>query len=247
MKYAKIQNGVVVQTQYRDQNGFIEVPDEVVPGYGFHNGQFLKPPSPFGEFVNGVWTDNEEKLKETNSARAKAEMNPYIDKLVRNEARKSAGLPPELDESSEKNIKEYLLEVQAEVDSPSSDGVWNPPLPPGVVAPNVKSLSVVVTRESGWQGKLGFRVVLKAAADDYVPTNLALAVYSGENCSGYQYTTGAFKLHSGTGEYYAVCPPGFEPGDVDIHMGLLYGAAQLSCFTLKAGVESRTIYAYEET
>jgi hypothetical protein len=184
--------------------------------------------------------------KAENARKAQAQLDNILDTLAKNEARKSAGLPPSVNAASEESLKSHLQLVQAEADNPSEDVAWTPPLPPGVVPPAIKSLAVVIKREAGWQGNLGFRVTLKAGSPEYVPTNLALAVYSGANCTGYQYTTGAFKLNAETGEYYAVCPPGFEPGSNAVHMGLLYGAAQLSCFTLGAGVQERIVYAYEE-
>jgi len=79
---------------------------------------------------------------------------------------------------------------------------------------------------------------------NYTPTNLAMAEYTNPDCDGYLYTTGAFQDVEGV--WTAVCPAGQEKGDVDINLGLLYGAAKLSCFTLKAGVQEQTIYAYEE-
>lgn len=217
-------------------------------------GSFASEPGRY-KYVNGVFSEVNEaewqelleaRAKVANAAKAQAQLETLLDTLAKNEARKSVGLPPSMNTASEESLKSHLQLVQAEADNPSTDVAWNPPLPPGVVPPAIKSLAVVIKREAGWQGNLGFRVTLKAGSPEYVPTNLALAVYSGANCTGYLYTTGAFKLNAETGEYYAVCPAGFEPGNNAVHMGLLYGAAQLSCFTLGVGVQERIVYAYEE-
>jgi len=229
-------------------------------------GEFMVelPPSECGwfnsdseryQYIDGVFSERpaeelealrKEKAKRVNKAKAEAEVERLLSEIQRNEARKSAGLPPTMNTASEEAVKEHLQLVQSEADNPSEDEAYNPPLPPGVTPPVIKGLSVLIKREAGWQGNLGFRVTLKSASEDYVPTNLALAVYSGANCTGYLYTTGAFQHDAETGEYFAVCPPGHEPGSVAIHFGLLYGAAQLSCFTLGSGVQERVVYAYEE-
>ena len=187
-----------------------------------------------------------ERTKLANKARAEAELEQTLVVIEKNNLRKANNLPPSLDASSEAALQDHVLALQADVDFPSEDAAYNPPLPPGVTPPAIQSLTVTITREPGWQGNLGFRVVLGAADPNYTPTNLALAVYSGANCTGYLYTTGAFQYDSENDQYFAVCPPGQEPGDNTVHMGLLYGAAQLSCFTLEAGVQEKKIYAYEE-
>jgi hypothetical protein len=186
------------------------------------------------------------RIKAQNAAKAKAEQEAQIEKLKENQTRKDLGLPPVISTADEESVKGHVALLQGDIDNPSADQAYQPPLPPGVTPPSVKSLTVTVTREAGWNDNLGFRVVLNANDPDYTPTNLALAVYSGADCNGYLYTTGAFQLDSETGKYFAVCPPGQEPGDVDIHMGLLYGAAQLSCWTLAAEVSEKKVYAYEE-
>jgi len=82
-----------------------------------------------------------------------------------------------------------------------------------------------------------------AGEENFTPANLAIAEYTNPDCDGYLYTTGAFQEENG--EYFAVCPSGQEKGDVDINLGILYGAVPLSCFTFKAGVQEQKIYAYE--
>jgi hypothetical protein len=217
-------------------------------------GWFNSEPERY-QYINGVFSERpaqeleelrREKVRASNARKAEADVEALLEKLRKNDQRKALGLPPVMNEASEGALKEHIKLVQTEADNPSEDEAWNPPLPPGVIPPSIKSLSVLIKREAGWQRALGFRVTLKTASADYVPTNLALAVYQGANCSSYLYTTGAFQFNSSTGEYFAVCPPGQEPGNVDVHMGLLYGAAKLSCFTLAAGTMKRIVYAYEE-
>ncbi len=43
MKYAKIKNGIVIQTQPSDQNGFVEVGDEITCGMLYDGSVFLAP------------------------------------------------------------------------------------------------------------------------------------------------------------------------------------------------------------
>lgn len=112
--------------------------------------------------------------------------------------------------------------------------------------PQVSAITAKVIREPGWNNNLGFRVIFTLSDPSYIPANIALAVYSGAECSGYLYTTGALSLDQETGLYYTVCPPGFEPGDTDIHFGLLYAAINLSCWTLSAGTSEQVFEVYGE-
>lgn len=105
-------------------------------------------------------------------------------------------------------------------------------LPPGV-PPYPYMLTLEVTRETGWQGALGWKVLLRDWEQDVAPDNTAMAVYAKPDCDVYRFTTGAFVQMEGT--YGAVCPPGQEPGDEDIYFVVLYGAAQLACFTMPQG------------
>jgi len=205
----------------------------------------LVPPK-FPVWDGSKWTQEAARIKAQNAFKAKAEQQQAINTLMENNQRKALGIPPSVSTADEATLEEYVKVVQADVDNPSEDEIYTPPLPPGVTPPAVKSLAVNINREAGWQGHLGFRVELESSSPDYVPTNLALSIYSAENCTNYLYTTGAFQHDTENGKYFAICPPGHEPGDVDVHMGLLYGAAQLSCFTLPQGVSSKKIYAYEE-
>jgi hypothetical protein len=186
------------------------------------------------------------EIKEGNKLKAKIEQNARLQELIKNDKRKEIGLPPVMTNADEETIKDYVKALQADVESPSEDEAYNPPLPPSVTPPAIKSLVVLVAREEGWQGNLGFRIVLKAADESYTPTNLALSVYLQPECNDYLYTTGAFQYDAENDEYYAVCPPGQEPGDSIVYMGLLYGSAPLACWTLKTGEMQKKIYAYEE-
>jgi len=44
MAFVKIENGVVVQKQYKAREGFMEVPDTVVCGMLHDKGEFSNPP-----------------------------------------------------------------------------------------------------------------------------------------------------------------------------------------------------------
>ena len=186
------------------------------------------------------------EIKEGNKLKAKIEQNTRLQELIKNDKRKEIGLPPVMTNADEETIEDHVKALQADVESPSEDEAYNPPLPPSVTPPAIKSLVVLVAREEGWQGNLGFRIVLKAADESYTPTNLALSVYLQPECNDYLYTTGAFQYDAENDEYYAVCPPGQEPGDSIVYMGLLYGSAPLACWTLKTGEMQKKIYAYEE-
>jgi len=186
------------------------------------------------------------EIKEGNKLKAKIEQNTRLQELIKNDKRKEVGLPPVMTNADEETIKDNVKALQADIESPSEDEAYNPPLPPSVTPPAIKSLVVLVAREEGWQGNLGFRIVLKAADESYTPTNLALSVYLQPECNDYLYTTGAFQYDAENDEYYAVCPPGQEPGDSIVYMGLLYGSAPLACWTLKTGEMQKKIYAYEE-
>lgn len=43
MAYGKIKNGVVIQKQPHPKKDFIEIPDHVVPGYLYQDGEFIAP------------------------------------------------------------------------------------------------------------------------------------------------------------------------------------------------------------
>ena len=136
----------------------------------------------------------------------------------------------------------YVQDLQTIIDSPPLDEAYQPPLPPGVTPPKIAAITAQITRVPGHLGKLGYRIVFVIDDPTYEPNNIALAVYSASECTGYLYTTGALQF-DGT-NYFTECPAGQEPGDNDIHFGLLYGAAPFSCFTLAAGVASAEISVY---
>ena len=100
--------------------------------------------------------------------------------------------------------------------------------------------SIRVTREAGWQGALGYRVVLEDWDAGVTPNAIALSIYANPDGQNYQYTTGAMQWDATNEEWYAVCPPGFEPGQNDIHMGFLYGAQNIASFTMKAQWDEQT-------
>lgn len=103
--------------------------------------------------------------------------------------------------------------------------------------------NIRVTRQVGWEGNLGFKVELLDIAADEDPAVLALAVYNQPDGVAYAYTTGAMVLDPETDLWGAVCPAGFEPGDVDIHLGMLYASINYSAFTLNAGVQTAEFVA----
>lgn len=191
----------------------------------------------------GEWVEDTEKIKEVNRAKAEENQRIALNRLMEDEARKKFELPGILADESIEEHKQFMQSVQTDIDDPPTDPVYNPPLPPGVIPPALPNLVVVVKREPGWNSVLGWRATISSMLEDFEPTNLAISVHTGENCEGYKYTTGAFQQDSETGEWYSVCPAGQEPGDSDEFMGLLYGGANLACFTLPAGTEEITVNA----
>ena len=233
--------------QWNETSGHIELYDgtnETLESSGMYQSIWDEHAAAKYQIENPTYTVTE--IKERNKLKAKIEQNTRLQELIKNDKRKEIGLPPVMTNADEETIKDYVKALQADVESPSEDEAYNPPLPPSVTPPAIKSLVVLVAREEGWQGNLGFRIVLKAADESYTPTNLALSVYLQPECNDYLYTTGAFQYDAENDEYYAVCPPGQEPGDSIVYMGLLYGSAPLACWTLKTGEMQKKIYAYEE-
>jgi hypothetical protein len=112
------------------------------------------------------------------------------------------------------------------------------------VVPNVEAISILLTRPPGWNSTLGWKAVFTLSDPEYVPANLALTIYTSGGCVGYLYTPGALQYDEVEGQYFAICPPGQEKGDVDYHFGLVYGAEQLSCWTFPAGVEELSLPIY---
>ena len=100
--------------------------------------------------------------------------------------------------------------------------------------------SIRVTREEGWAGALGYRVVLEDWAEGVTPNAIALAVYSNPDGQDYYYTTGAMLWDAVKEEWYVTCPAGFEPEHEDIHMGFLYGALRISAFTMHSQWDEQT-------
>lgn len=100
--------------------------------------------------------------------------------------------------------------------------------------------NITVTREPGWQGNLGYRVVLNDWAEGTTPNAIALAIYNSPDGNDYSYTTGAMQWDAEAEHWYAVCPAGFEPGQNDIYMGFLYGSLNISAFTMQAQWDEQT-------
>lgn len=233
MRAHVIYDGIVVNTIEVDSldvlPNLIEA-TEGGKGWSYSDGVFTPPPV------------DVEAIKARNKAIAEAKQDEVLALLAKNEQKKSLGLSPVV--ADEIAAKDFVKTIQADIDYPPESEVYNPTLPPGVNPPDVSSLIITLTRQPGWNDALGWKAVITAGEEVFTPTNLAMAEYTNPNCDGYLYTTGAFQQEGDT--WFAVCPPGQEKGDVDLNFGLLYGAAQLACFTLTAGVQEQIIYAYEE-
>ncbi len=189
-------------------------------------------------------TDAQIKEKNSNSALAQQSLDRRA--LADNETAIAQGLPPQMSGQDIIAIENNIQLLQNDILRPTSDAAYSPTEPPAVTEPTFGSLTAHVVREPGWNDVLGYRFTLVGYDDTFVPTNLAMAVYSGADCNGYLYTTGAFK-DDGDGVYYAICPPGQEPGDVDIHFGMLEGSLSVSCFTLPGGTPEKVFNVYDET
>ncbi len=185
-----------------------------------------------------------EKQKEANSNSALASQNQALKEIEESNLRVASNLPPLMSFDDKIEMENYVQEMQGEVDNPTEDPVYNPPLPPGVTPPSYASFTITVTREPGWQGNLGYKVELNSSDPAFVPGNMALATYTNPDCEDYILTTGAFVETEGV--WGAVCPAGHEPGDVDINFGILYGAAPMSCWTMEQGRMVQTVNAYED-
>jgi len=103
--------------------------------------------------------------------------------------------------------------------------------------------TIRIRREEGWQGNLGWRAHILEWDDSIDPSVYALAVYSGPEGQGYLYTTGyttgAFVFDDDEGLWGAVAPPGQEPGQADVHFGMLYASINYSNFTLFANFDEQ--------
>ena len=187
----------------------------------------------------------EAEQKEGNSMFAEMEQEQALRQLEINKLKITNNLPPIMSDADVLNVESYIQLLQGDIDNPSG-GVYNPPMPPGVTPPSYASLTVTVTRVEGWQGNLGFEVVLVSADESFTPSVLALGVYNAPDCSNYQYTTGAF-TDLGDGTWGATCPAGFEPGDADVYFGLLYSGTPMSCWTMIQGQMEQTVTVIEET
>ena len=100
--------------------------------------------------------------------------------------------------------------------------------------------SIKVTREEGWQGALGYRVVLEDWAEGEVPNAIGMVIYHQPDGENFYYTTGAMLWDSIKEEWYVTCPAGFEPEHEDIHMGFIYGGKNISAFTMHSQWDEQT-------
>lgn len=68
MKYAKIENGIVIQTQPNQEDGFLEVKDSVYCGMKLENGEYVIPPKTTeqikAEFINTIQVMLDTKAQE---------------------------------------------------------------------------------------------------------------------------------------------------------------------------------------
>lgn len=200
----------------------------------------------FPIWSEGSWVNDGVKQKEYNTILAKNQQNAIVSEYATNAAKKALGL--EVEEADIVELQEYVQTLETDIKNPSSEQTYHPPIPPGVVAPDVEAISITMTRPEGWNNTLGWKMVFNISDPEYIPANIAISVYSAENCTGYLYTPGALQQDIETGKYYAVCPAGQEKGDVGYHFGLLYGSAQLACWTFVAGTaeEVKLIYGDED-
>lgn len=182
--------------------------------------------------------------KEQNAMLAALAQNQALRAMETDRLRKNVNLPPTISTDDVAALDSHIQLLQGDIDNPAA-GVYNPPLPPGVVPPPYKSFTITVTRQPGWEGKTGFKVVLNSADADFAPDNMALAVYTNANCQDFLYTTGAFVEEGGV--WGAVCPAGHEPGNVEIHFGILYGSAPMLCWSMPQGQDEITVTAFEES
>ncbi len=177
-----------------------------------------------------------------NSAAAASEQAISVKKLEVNDVKIVNNLPPDLSSDDIIALENHVQMMQNDIDRPGSDPAYVPPQAPDSTPPVYSSLTATVTRQEGWQGNLGYIFRLAGYDGGFVPGNLAMAVYSGAECTGYLYTTGAFQQDA-IG-WFAECPAGQEPGDEDIHFGMLDGSLPISCFTLDQGVMEKIFNVY---
>ena len=189
-------------------------------------------------------TEKEADTKLKNKLIAEQAQVEAIETFTKNQIKEQLGLT--VDAIPLASWQAHVQDIQTVIDNPPSVGVYQPPLPPGVTPPDIAAITALITREPGWNNTLGYRIVLTLSDPTYVPANIALAIYTAADCVGYRFTTGAFQYDSVNDKYFSVCPAGFEPGDANVHMGLLYGAAQLSCFTLPAGETEKEVLVYSQ-
>lgn len=196
-----------------------------------------------GTVVADIEKDTEE-ITSTNRNLAIQAQEEVLKKILDDEARVSKGLVSLLTDTDKTALQNYAVDLNADVISPPSDRVYNPPLPPGVSLPTFEAVTIMVTRVPGWNNVLGWRAEISSITPNFVPGNLAMAWYNSPDCTSYVATSGAFQKEASTGIWFAKCPPGFEPGNNIIHLGLLYASAPITCFTLDKDEMSKKVVAY---
>lgn len=183
-----------------------------------------------------------ETIRKKNKELAKKALEEFFDKYKTDELKRTFGVTA--DPIDIETFAPYVQMLAEHIRKPTANVAYQPPLPPSVQPPPVASITAHITREPGWNNALGYKIELILSDDTYSPNNIALAIYNSPDCESYKFTTGAFQYDSERNIYFSVCPAGFEPGDADVHMGLLYGSAPLSCWTLPAGTMETEILVY---
>ncbi len=184
------------------------------------------------------------RIANKNRLIAEAAQNLAIEKFKTKKIREQLLLPAE--DIPDVDIEGYVGELQEAIENPSDEELYIPPLPPGVTPPEVAAIIVTITREPGWNDVLGWKMIFDISDPEYIPANISISAHPESECTGYLYTPGALQYDSEIEKYWTICPAGQEQGDVDYHFGLLYAAAQLSCWTFEAGDEELEILIYGE-
>jgi len=188
-----------------------------------------------------------EEWRQANSETARIMQDYILEKLSQNNDLKQKNLAPIMSTQMEREYENLAQLLQGDIDLPSDSEEYSPPLPPDTTSPVYTVLTCTITREPGWNDVLGFRFVIAKIDDNtWSPGILSMGVYSNPECDGYLYTTGAFSWDAEKEEWYAQCPAGQEPGDADVHFGLLESGQSVMCFTLKQGIQKQVFNYYAE-
>lgn len=71
-----------------------------------------------------------QERREKHKKQAVAEQDAVLNKIAKNQFKKSMGLPPEISDTDEAALKEYAKQIQVDIDNPPETQAYNPPLPP---------------------------------------------------------------------------------------------------------------------